>query len=228
MDNSWREFNRREFIRIASIATGMFAVPSCSDDDTETPADTHVDPAQDVVADSVLDVADAIDAVDGSAAEVDLTASSALPSLGGAPDTQDGLTMAAFVDTIVPGSHRDPTGAPGALDVGAAAFFFDPDLPAAPLVPVMTLVLDNQAQALHSKIFSELVPSEREEVVTRVLLTATELTYAVLLAKIAFFASEGAAEHLGYPGANLGYYDNENLTFGRAMATEITTDGNYP
>ena len=92
----------------------------------------------------------------------------------------------------------------------------------------MTLVLDNQAQALHSKIFSELIPIEREEVVTRLLLTATELTYAVLLAKIAYFASEGAAEHLGYPGANLGYYDNENLTFGRAMATEITADGNYP
>ncbi len=72
----------------------------------------------------------------------------ALPSLGGAPDTADGRAVAAFVDTVVPGAHRDPTGAPGGLDVDAPAMFFDPELPAAPFVPILVLALDARARTM--------------------------------------------------------------------------------
>jgi len=33
---------------------------------------------------------------------------------------------------------------------------------------------------------------------------------------------------MGYPGANLGYIDDPNFSYGVPMADEITDDGNYP
>ena len=76
------EPSRRAFIRVATAAAGAFAVApilGCASEDTGL--DDECDP---------------------------LLAGVCLPTLGGAPDTHDGHVIAAFVDTIVPGSHRDP------------------------------------------------------------------------------------------------------------------------
>ncbi len=47
-------------------------------------------------------------------------------------------------------------------------------------------------------------------------------------ASLRWRASHLIGAHLGYPGPNPGYWDDHEFTFGRAMATEITTDGNLP
>jgi hypothetical protein len=230
----WRALSRREFIRVAALAAGTLALPACDGDED---ADSGTPPARD---DAGADARDGsvdglpVDAVDAPAVdgddlgEGDTGVGPELPSLGGAPDTPEGRTIAAFVDTIVPGSHRDPTGAPGALDVDAAALFFDPDLPALPLVGVLAFALDGLAgPRFDGRQFVELVPAEREVVVEAALEATDLMAFAIQLAKLAYLSSPAAGDHLGYPGANPGYVDHPDFSFGEAMASEITEDGNY-
>jgi hypothetical protein len=155
--------------------------------------------------------------------------SPSLPSLGGAPDTAAGRTIAAFVDTVVPGRHRDPTGAPGAIDVGAAGLFFDPELPAAQFVGVLVVLLNAECQIrTDGRDFADVSPEERDMVLSEILAKDSPVSFAVQLAKLAYFASEGAAKHLGYPGPNAGYVADADFSFGRPMSREITADGNVP
>ena len=199
--------SRREFIRIAAAAAAAFAA-ACRDD-PEPPASEGPECKPSFEGSADAGVPD-------------------LPHLGGAPDTDHGRAIAAFVDTIVPGAHRDPTGAPGALDAGGAAAFFDPELPALAFVPLLVSLLDSFADELRpGATFVSLTPSVRELAVEQ----ATEVEqmgFAVQLAKLSYYASAPAACHLGYPGPNPGYYDHPDFTFGEAVTTEITDDGNYP
>jgi hypothetical protein len=149
-----------------------------------------------------------------------------LPSLGGGPDSHDGRVIAAFVDTIVPGRHRDPRGRPGALDVGATAMFFDPELPALKFVPLLVTFLDGGANRLFNGDFDQLHPSQRDAVVDDALAGFAPMEFAVQLAKLAFFSSAGGMQSLGYPGANDGYRDHPDFTFGVQLTSEITRDGN--
>ena len=207
-----KEWSRREFVRVATAAATAFAsapalvLSAC--DGAEPEPDAGLPPPP----------------VDGGGEPV-----FPLPSLGGAPDTEEGRAIAAFVDTIIPGAHRDPTGAPGAIDVGAAALFFDPELPAAQFVGGLVLVLDQTSRRLYPPgRFAYLEPEQREEVVVRVLRDVSIFGFAVLLAKLAYFSTPHAGAHLGYPGANPGYVHDPDFSFGRAITTEITTDGNLP
>lgn len=153
-----------------------------------------------------------------------------LPSLGGAPDTPEGRTVAAFLDTVVPGKHRDPTGAPGALDVSAAKEFFDPNTPVKNFVPLLVLVLDSVANSEHGAAFAELKPAQREEVLGKIEATLPEIGFAIQLAKVAYYASDEAGRHLGYPGANAGYIDHPSFSFKRALAQPAasTLNPNHP
>ena len=198
------EVSRREFLRVAAVAAGAFAVPGALGCGGSTPAgDAGGDAGADAGSDAGSD--------GGPAADAGFD----LPTLGGAPDTPQGRAIAAFVDTVVPGRHRDPTGAVGGIDTGAPAFFFDTSLPAA------------TSFNLHRvRQFSSLTPEQREAVVEEALVTTPVFAFAVQLAKLAYFASPEAGAHLGYPGANTGYASDPDFSFGRAMATEITSDGN--
>jgi hypothetical protein len=151
-----------------------------------------------------------------------------LPSLGGAPDTMHGWTIAAFCDTVVPGAWRDPEGAPGAIDVDAVALFFDETLPAATYVPLLATMLDSYAGNLVGHTFIEADPGEREVVLETLLDEVNLVEFAVQLAKLAYYVSEPAEARLGYPGPNPGYVDDPDFSFGAAVSTEITEDGNLP
>ncbi|MCC6526475.1 MAG: hypothetical protein IT373_27755 [Polyangiaceae bacterium] len=192
---------RRDFIGLAAVAATAFlgTAPGCAGDETTT----EPPPAP-----SDFD----------------------LPSLGGAPDTPQGRIVAAFVDTVVPGRWRDPEGAPGGIDVGAPGMFFDPELPAAQFLGVLALVLDALAKGrFPGRGFAALHPDERDQVLEEALADPTSpMIFAVQLAKLAAFSAPGIGRYLGYPGPNPGYVDDADFTFGVAMATEITTDGNLP
>lgn len=152
-----------------------------------------------------------------------------LPTLGGAPARPEGYVIAAFVDTIVPGAHRDPEGAPGGIDVGAPALFFDPELPAAELTSLLVTLLDSTSRrVMDGANFNEIEPADRELVITEAIASFPPMEFAVQLAKLAYFSQIETHDYLGYPGANNGYWSDPNLFFGVAMATEITEDGNMP
>jgi hypothetical protein len=154
---------------------------------------------------------------------------SGLPHLGGAPAGHEGRVIAAFVDTIVPGRHRDPKGAPGGIDVGAPGLFFDPALEAGPLVAVVVELLDLQARDLfEGRNFDALAVAEREEVIEATLKSVASFELAVQFAKLTYFSSPAAGCHLGYPGANPGYRDDPDYSFRKPMSEEITSDGNLP
>jgi hypothetical protein len=168
-------------------------------------------------------------ALDGCSSSQKSVGDTGLPTLGGAPDTPEGRAIAALVDTVIPGKHRDPTGAPGGIDVGAPGMFFDPELPALKLVPLLVLILDGETnQVFPNKLFEELSSAQREQVLDGALTDVEQLTFAVTLAKLAYFSSDGAAKHFGYPGANDGYVNDPLFSFNTALTKEITSDGNLP
>lgn len=210
-----RDVTRREFIRVAGVAAGLFLSPGCGESLSLAPQgkDTALG---DVTPVEVSDIPPA-----GAI-------SSVLPSLGGAPDTAEGWAIAAFIDTVVPGAYRDPKEAPGGIDVGAPAMFFDPALPALPFVPLLAAALDAQAMDLYEdRLFIDCLPQEREQVVAELESTVEAIGFAIMLAKLAYFSSEAAAHHLGYPGPNTGYRSTPGFSFNEPLTTELTVDGNY-
>lgn len=202
--DKFRQLSRREFIRVASAAAGSFAAGA-----------------------SALG---ALAGCDDSPPACDPAAGAyCLPSLGGAPDDFTGQIIAAFCDTVIPGAYRDPEGKPGAIDVDAPALFFDPQLPAKEFVDLLAAYLDGTSRRdFGDRNFIQLTPEEREQAV-EIAVDGFEMTeFAIQMARLAFYASAGAAEYLGYPGANPGYRNDPDFTFGVALAEEITEDGNYP
>lgn len=150
-----------------------------------------------------------------------------LPHLGGAPDTAEGWAIAAFVDTVVPGAWRDPTGAPGGLDAGVPGLFFDPALPALGFVPLLVGVLDGYASRVRmSSSFATITPAQRDQAL-ELAMEISQMGFAVQLVKLGFFSSKAAACHLGYPGPNAGYVEDPLFSFAAPLTTEITTDGNF-
>ncbi len=214
------EASRREFLRVASIAAAAFASGCAADGSPPEP--TPEPPTPPPGPDPCLE-----DPLDEWLAPSDQTVG--LPHLGGAPDTPTGWAVAAFVDTIVPGAWRDPTGAPGGIDVGAPGAFFDPALPAAEFVGVLAGFLDIMAtQVVEGATFAALDVEQRIEAVERATDSLDLVELAIQLAKLSYFSSPQGACHMGYPGANLGYIDDPNFSYGVPMADEITDDGNYP
>lgn len=209
--------SRREFIRLASVAAGAFAAGCVVEEPIGPPEPTPVP-----TPDPCLDDVDAGWLAPSSGA-VDL------PHLGGAPDTPTGWAVAAFVDAVVPGAWRDPTGTPGALDVGAPAMFFDPSLPAAEFVEVLAAFLDLVAVGLMGEgaTFAALDVDDRDEALQAATESLGLVELAIQLAKLAWFASPSAGCSLGYPGANPGWVDDDDFSFSEALTTEITADGNH-
>ena len=192
-----RAWSRREFIRVAGILGGALAV-------AKLPGCGGDDGGMMMVDDGV-----------------------ALPTLGGAPDTLEGRTIAAFCDVIVPGKHRDPTGAPGAIDVNAPGMFFDPELPAAPYVGILVAALDAFARQEGGSGFASIPVVARERALGKAVESLDILEFAIQLAKLAYYATPEAGARLGYPGPNSGYLSSPDFSFGVAVSREITTDGNF-
>jgi hypothetical protein len=137
--------------------------------------------------------------------------------------------VAAFVDTVIPGKHRDPKGQVGALDVSAAALFFDESFPAKDYVGALALFLESGARSLSDGSgFASISPREREKVLSALLTPGSPLEFAISLAKLAFLSTDEAGRSFGYPGANDGYVNHPDFSFGRPMSRELTSDGNLP
>lgn len=197
------DLSRREFARAALVAAGAFAALACGGADDDAAADPQKSPPG--------------------------AMPPGLPSLGGAPDTDEGRAIAAFVDAIVPGKHRDPQGVVGAIDVNAPALFFDEELPAAQFTGALVLLLDFTSKKMFpGQRFADGTPEQRDEVIAKALEQDSPLDFAVQLAKLAFYSTHEGGKTVGYPGANGGYVNDRDFSFGKAMSREITPDGNLP
>ncbi len=209
-----RVIRRREFLKLAALATTALAGACTGRSLVVSDASTAMDAGADVPQ------------TDATPADVNVTG---LPSLGGAPNTHDGQTIAAFCDTVIPGMYRDPLGKPGAIDADTPALFFDPALPAAPLVPLLTVLLDGASRRANGgRSFATITPAEREATLIAAVGDVPELEFGIQLVKLGFYSADVVHGYLGYPGANTGYRNDPDFTFGVAMATERTTDGNLP
>ncbi len=193
-----KRHSRREFIRVASLFAGAVALPEWA---------CHPK----------------------GPAPIDCTRSDCqLPSLGGAPDTDEGRTIAAFVDTVIPGAYRDPKGVVGGIDVNAPALFFDPELPGATFVPALVLFLDGYSNDAFGNKFQKLTAPQREKVLDTALVDLPILDLAVELAKLATYSTVEAGRALGYPGANGGYINDSNYSFRLPLTKELFPNGgNY-
>jgi hypothetical protein len=190
--------DRREFIQRVSILAGAFALPAACGDN-QVPSGKP----------------------DAGGADFNL------PTLGGAPNTHTGRVIAAFCDTIIPGAYRDPLQKPGPIDVGACGLFFDPTLPAAQYVSILVTALDGFSRSMYKgKQFDEISPDDRDAVVAAAEASEDLMEFAIQLAKLAFYSSDGAGAYLGYPGPNTGYWADADFTFGIPLATEMTKNGN--
>ncbi len=206
-----RAATRREFLRLAALLTAVWSTSSCSADDAPKPGSTKL----------CSDLDEVGERPSGEALD--------LPHLGGAPNTTQGRTVAAFVDTIVPGRHRDETGAPGGIDAGVPGVFFDTTLPIHQFTGLLSANADFWAtQVVPGKLFTELSVADRDRAVDMALENLPEMQYAVQMVQLAYYSSPGAACLLGYPGANPGYVNNPDMSLGEAVTIEITSDGNLP
>lgn len=202
--------SRRQFMWLASVAAAAFAAHGCDGDDTTGAGGNGGTGGTGGT---------------GGAPPV----GGEIPTLGGAPDTAQGWTVAAFVDTVIPGKHRDPTGAPGGIDVGVPGMFFDPALPALQFVGILQIVLDAQADVFRSGAdFIDLTYDERDAVLETLLADESPMDLAVQLTKVGFYSNPEIATSMGYPGPNAGYITDPDYSFGIALAGEVTTDGNMP
>jgi len=146
------------------------------------------------------------------------------------PITEDEKTMFALIDTVLPGRTSDPEGTPGALEAGALIVLFDKSNPSYQFIPVISSLLNTEAENTFKKSFYELDLNKRTDVLGNV---ENKLPYISLLIKFikgAFYANlvnDVGYQYMEYPGANLGYRDKD-FSFQREMSGEMTVDGSLP
>ena len=145
--------------------------------------------------------------------------------------TDDEKTVAAIVDTVVPGPASDPDGYPGALDTCALNLIYDEFYPFVSALPFLLALVDKKADNKYGVKFVQLDLVKRTEI-----LRASESALPLMRLAYRFIRSAfyGAAytmrgtEYMGWPGPNLGYLDHPELSFREALADELTDDGNLP
>lgn len=140
-------------------------------------------------------------------------------------------TVAAVIETIVPGAATDAEGGPGALEAGALNLVYDAFYPVRPYLAPMVALLDAQARQRHGAPFAELAAPEREALLASVQETLPFLRHAWRFVRGVFFADlhdATGSTWLGFPGPNLGYVDHPEFSFRRALSDEETRDGNLP
>ena len=150
------------------------------------------------------------------------------------PKNEEEETLMALVDTIIPGSKNDPTGAPGAPETCAMKILYSDINPISETMSTVTNLLNSQSRKLFGDSFINLDLKERTEVALAI---EQELPIISLLYKFirgAFYTSEYTdlgEKYMGYPGSNTGYINHPNFTYGEGLKNfikEETKDGNLP
>jgi len=146
------------------------------------------------------------------------------------PQTDDEKTVYALCDTILPGSASDPTGAPGAIDVGTLDFVYDKFYGVEQNLPLVLPLINAEAKRKYGKPLYELDLDQRTTVLANVESMLGLIDQIYMFIKGPFFIgiiSNLGLEYMGDPGPNLGYR-NDDFSFYQPMSREMTSDGNLP
>jgi hypothetical protein len=168
-----------------------------------------------------------------AAADIQLPSPDYTPLEGAchAPLTAEEQLVAAMVDTVVPGTQTDPEGLPGALDCCAMNLIYDEFYPFVDYLPILVPLVDTTADSQYGKGFVECDLVERTEVLRAVEESLPFVRLAYRFIRSTFYAgmySLKGTSYLRWPGPNLGYRDHEDFSFGTAVCSELTEDGNLP
>ena len=145
--------------------------------------------------------------------------------------TTEEKTVAAIVDTVVPGRQSDPEGDPGAIDSCAVNLIYDEFWPFVSALPLILSLVNNLASDLHSKTFLECDLKQRTQVLAQAETKLPLIRLAYRFIRSAFYAvnfNMVGAGYLSWPGPNLGYLDHEEFSFRKPVSKELTKDGNLP
>lgn len=155
----------------------------------------------------------------------------ATPGFAAEPETDKQRTVAAIVDTVVPGPESDPAGGPGALEAGALNLIYDRFYPAWDYLDSVVVLVDHTARQEFSATFEELELEQREQVLLEAQELLPFLRHLYRFIRGVFFAdlhSGTGSDYLGFPGPNLGYIEHPDFSFRRPMSEELSDDGNLP
>jgi len=154
-----------------------------------------------------------------------------LPDACVPPETDVERTLAAILDTVVPGPELDPEGAPGALEACGLNLMLDDGFPFRAYAPMIATLMDQTARQAHGKAFLELGYEPRLDVLVKAEDKLPLLRLAYRAIRSAFYggAYNGLGlDYLGYPGPNLGYRHLPDFSFRRPVCTEASTTGWLP
>lgn len=158
----------------------------------------------------------------------------ARPPIPGAclvPSGEVERTLAAVLDTVVPGPSSDPDGAPGALEACAMNLLLDDRYPFRSFAPMFAAAFDQVAGEAHGQAFADLPYEARLDVLVRAQGQIPLLTLACRAIRSAFYggAYNGVGlSYLDYPGPNLGYRHVPEASFRRPVCRERTETGWMP
>ncbi len=146
------------------------------------------------------------------------------------PQTDDEKTVYAVCEAILPGTASDPSGAPGANDVGTMNVVYDKFYPAVQYLPPVIALINSAAWSKYNKKFYDLDMPGRTDVLAGIegSLQIIDLLYEYM--KAPFYVgilSDAGLRYMGFPGPNLGYRD-EDFSFFKPMSREMTPNGNRP
>lgn len=140
-------------------------------------------------------------------------------------------TLAAVLDTVVPGRSSDPSGDPGALEACAMNLLLDDHYPFRTFAPMFAAVFDQMSEETHGQAFADLPYESRLDIVIEAQDRIPLLTLAYRAIRSAFYggAYNGVGlTWLGYPGPNLGYRHLPEASFRRPVCRERTETGWMP
>jgi len=147
------------------------------------------------------------------------------------PSTPAEKTLAAMVDTVVPGGGTDPDGSPGALEACAMNLLQDDFYPFKAYATVIAALMDQLAQDGYGKDFVGLPYDQRLAVVVKSQESLPVLRLAYRAIRSAYYggAYNGVGlDELGYPGPNLGYRHIKEASFRVQVCKEMTGEGWMP
>ena len=154
-----------------------------------------------------------------------------LPNACIEPSTPVEKTLAAVLETVVPGLATDPDGEPGAIESCAMNLMVDDAYPFRGYASLIATLMDSLAKKAHERAFVHIDPDARLGVLVdaQESLPLLRLAYRAIRSTFYGGAYNGVGlGYLGYPGPNLGYRHLEEASFRVPVCKEMTGEGWMP
>jgi hypothetical protein len=154
-----------------------------------------------------------------------------IPNACASASTDLEKTLAAVVDTVIPGPGTDPAGDPGGLESCALNMLFDDFYPFRANAEALASIIDLEAKTRFGKAFVDCTYNQRVQALVKAQDGMPILRLVYRAVRSAFYggAYNGVGlDYLAYPGPNLGYRHIAAASFRKPMSKELTETGWMP